>query len=52
MLKSFLKLKWDESTFWGKIRLIGIVVLLSPVILAAYLGMWADGWLDKRIDRE
>lgn len=50
-LRAILRQRWQVSSPWDRVRLVGIVVLMSPVILAVYLGMWADGYLDKRNDR-
>lgn len=47
-LREILREMWVGSRPWDKVRLVCIVIVLSPAILGIYLGMWADGYLEKR----
>lgn len=38
------------SSVGTQIRFWSIAVVLSPIILAIYLGLWAEGYLEKNDD--
>lgn len=38
------------APFWTQVRFWSFAVVLSPIIIGVYLGLWYDGYLEEHID--